>query len=68
MIKGKVKWYNRLKGFGFIVSENGAEIFVHKSGLYSSYAGLEAEENVEFETRPGNKGTVAFNVKSLSRV
>jgi len=66
MIKGKVKWYNRIKGFGFIESEKGEDVFVHKSGLYSSYAGLDAEQEVEFETRPGNKGIVAFNVKSLN--
>ena len=66
MKKGKVKWYNELKGYGFISSENGEDIFVHRSGLYSSYAGLDAEQEVEFDTRPGNKGMVAYNVKSVN--
>jgi cold shock protein len=64
MKKGKVKWYNELKGYGFISSESGEDIFVHRSGLYSSYAGLDAEQEVEFDIRPGNKGMVAYNVKS----
>jgi cold shock protein len=64
MAKGKVKWYNEIKGFGFIESENGTDIFVHRSGLSNSYAGLSPEQKVEFETRQGVKGLVAFNVKS----
>ena len=66
MIKGRVKWYNEIKGYGFIISESGENVFVHRSGLYSSFAGLEENEDVEFETRSGEKGPVAFNVKSAS--
>ncbi len=65
MKTGKVKWYNEIKGYGFIESENGEDIFVHRSGLYSSYAGLDAGQKVEFDTRPGSKGEVAINVKSV---
>jgi len=64
MAKGKVKWYNEIKGFGFIESENGTDIFVHRSGLSNSNEGLTPEQKVEFETRQGMKGLVAYNVKS----
>lgn len=64
MATGKVKWYNEVKGFGFIESENGEDIFVHRSGLDSPFGGLEPEQEVEFDTKQGDKGTVAFNVKS----
>ena len=65
MTKGKVKWYNEMKGFGFIESENGEDIFVHRTGLTNSYAGLQAEEEVIFDTKQGDKGTIAINVKSV---
>lgn len=64
MTKGRVKWYNDVKGFGFIVSEKGEDIFVHRSGLYSSFAGLQPEQEVIFETKQGDKGVYATNVKS----
>ena len=66
MLKGKVKWYNEVKGFGFIESENGEDIFVHRSGLVSPYGGLQPEQEVVFETRQGEKGIAAFNVKSAN--
>ena len=65
MAKGKVKWYNEVKGFGFIESETGEDIFVHRTGLLSSYGGLQPDQEVEFETKQGDKGLVAFNVKSV---
>ena len=64
MTKGKVKWYNETKGFGFIESENGEDIFVHRTGLTSSYEGLQPDQEVVFETKQGEKGIVAFNVKA----
>ncbi len=63
MTKGKVKWYNEVKGFGFIASENGEDVFVHKSGLVSSYGGLQTDQEVTFETKNGEKGIYATNVK-----
>lgn len=61
--KGKVKWYNEVKGFGFIYLEDGKEIFVHRSGLDSPFIGLEPEQEVVFNTRQGDRGPVAINVK-----
>jgi cold shock protein len=66
MTKGKVKWYNEAKGFGFIASENGDDIFVHRSGLVSSYGGLQPEQSVVFEVKQGEKGLMAVNVKSAN--
>lgn len=64
MTKGKVKWYSEVKGFGFIESENGEDIFVHRTGLDSSYEGLQPEQEVTFETKSGEKGVFATNVKT----
>ena len=63
MAKGIVKWYNELKGFGFIETENGKDVFVHRSGLKDPNRGLQTGESVVFETEQGNKGLMAVDVK-----
>ncbi|MCF8378355.1 MAG: cold shock domain-containing protein [Bacteroidales bacterium] len=60
---GKVKFYNETKGFGFIESSDGENIFFHRSGLSDAYLELESGQAVEFQTRKGDKGLVAFAVK-----
>jgi CspA family cold shock protein len=65
MEKGKVKWYNETKGFGFIEMDNGDDVFVHRSGLKSMYGGLNENEKVEFETKQGDKGLYAVNVMKV---
>lgn len=63
MIKGVVKWYNDTKGFGFIKTEEGTDVFVHRSGIVNSFNGLNEGQEVEFEVKDGDKGKMAFNVK-----
>jgi len=66
MANGKVKWYNEVKGFGFIESENGEDVFVHRTGLNNSYDQLQPDQQVVFETKQGDKGIMAINVKSVN--
>ena len=65
--QGKVKWFNDAKGFGFITSESGEDVFVHHSAIHSSgFRFLKEGESVEFELvdKPG-KGEQADNVVVL---
>ncbi|MBN2174505.1 MAG: cold shock domain-containing protein [Bacteroidales bacterium] len=62
MKTGKVKFYNTTKGFGFITAKDGEDIFFHRSGLSNSFQDLESGQDVEFETRTGDKGLMAVNV------
>lgn len=64
-MKGKVKWYDEVKGFGFIMAEEGTDVFVHRSGLKDSYGGLDTDLDVEFDIQDGAKGPVAVNVAAL---
>jgi len=63
MPTGKVKWYNETKGFGFIETEEGKDLFVHRSGIKSSFGGLNEGQEVEFDVEQGQKGLMAVNVK-----
>jgi CspA family cold shock protein len=65
MTKGKVKWYNETKGYGFIETENSDDVFVHRTGLVNSNAGLKPEQEVEFEIKQGEKGLMAVDVKPV---
>ena len=67
MTKGKVKWYNEIRGYGFILSDDGDDIFVHRTGLQSEFAGLDTGQEVEFETHESEKGIEAFNVKTTDK-
>ena len=61
MTKGKVKFFNEAKGFGFIQEEvSNTEHFVHVSGLIDE---IREEDTVEFELEEGKKGLNAVNVK-----
>lgn len=60
MKKGKVKFFNETKGFGFIQDEQGQDIFVHASGLKQD---IYENDEVVFEVQEGKKGLNAVNVK-----
>ncbi len=67
MPKGVVKWFNQKKGYGFIISEDGKEIFVHFSSIQGEgFKTLREGEEVEFEITEGEKGEQATNVVKLS--
>lgn len=60
---GKVKWFDSKKGYGFITTENGKEIFVHFSGIVKEgFKSLNEGQKVEFEIGNGAKGEQAINV------
>ncbi len=65
-MKGKVKWFNAEKGFGFIEREGGSEVFVHYSAIQSDgFKTLEDGQEVEFDEVEGARGPQAANVTKL---
>lgn len=61
-MKGKVKFFNAVKGFGFIAGEDGSEYFVHLTGLEKGVR-LNENDTVEFDVEQGDRGPKAVNVK-----
>ena len=67
MAKGRVKWFNEKKGYGFISGDDGTDVFVHfssikKDGFKTLYEG----DEVEFEVSQGPKGLQATDVTVVS--
>ena len=68
MNRGKVKWFNESKGFGFIEQEGGKDIFVHYSAIQSSgFKTLAEGDVVEFDVVEGPKGLQASKVTKVKQ-
>jgi CspA family cold shock protein len=66
MANGTVKWFNESKGFGFITSEDGSDLFVHYSSIQGSgFKSLAEGQAVSFDVEQGPKGPKAINVNKL---
>ena len=66
MARGRVKWFNDSKGFGFLEQENGEDVFVHFSAITGNgFKSLAEGEAVEFEVVKGQKGLQAANVRKI---
>ena len=65
MPTGKVKWYDTDKGFGFLTSDDGGDVFVHKAALPSGTGDLKTGQRVEFGIVESRKGNQALSLKLL---
>ena len=68
MPTGKVKWFNAEKGFGFLASDEGDEVFVHISTLPPGVTELKPGARVEFGVADGRRGPQALSVTFLDPV
>ena len=65
---GKVKWFDSKKGYGFILSEEGKEVFVHYTGIIAEgFRALTEGQNVEYEIGNNEKGVQAINVTVIKK-
>ncbi len=70
LVKGTVKWFNSRKGYGFITSEEGTDVFVHFSAIQAQgdeFKSLNENDKVEFDITEGQKGPQASNVVVTER-
>jgi CspA family cold shock protein len=65
--QGIVKWYNDAKGYGFIMRERGADVFVHHASIIAEgFRTLSEGDRVSFDVVEGPKGLTAKNVVKIS--
>jgi CspA family cold shock protein len=62
---GKVKWFNAVKGFGFLADDEGEDVFVHSDALPEGVEALKPGQRVEFGIVQGRKGNQALSVRLL---
>jgi CspA family cold shock protein len=62
---GKVKWYDTDKGFGFLTSEDGEDVFVHSSALPAGVPALKPGSRVEFGVAEGRRGAQALSLRLI---
>ena|SRR5271157_3219051 len=66
MAQGTVKWFNESKGFGFVTSEDGSDVFVHYSSIQGDgFKTLAEGDRVSFDVEKGPKGPKAINVVKI---
>lgn len=66
MVTGKVKWFSEVKGYGFIATEEGQDVFVHYSAIQGTgRRNLYEGQEVQFEITDGPKGPQASNVEPM---
>jgi cold shock protein len=67
-VRGKVKWFNSQKGWGFLSPEDGnLDVFVHYSKIdMEGYRNLKDNQEVMFEIEEGEKGPIAVNVRKVA--
>ena len=66
MAEGRVKWFNDSKGYGFIETDSGTDVFVHFSAIQGNgFKSLAEGERVSFDQEQGKKGPQAANVRKI---
>lgn len=67
-MEGTVKWFDAKKGYGFILGEDGSEIYVHYTGIVADgFRTLDYGKRVEYDTESTAKGPQAVNVRIVKR-